>query len=253
MEQEERIPTNLRMLLIMEVVGESGDPISPAEIGRRIGLPKQTIHRLCNTLVKEGFLVHDPAWKGLRPGQRGRNMASSVLSNSRDHMARHQVLMGLSRAVGETVNFVMPEDDGMSYRDRVETDWALRIQLPIGTHVPFHCTASGKVFLASLPKKAREKMLLGLELPPLTPHSITEKKQLETELDKISKQGYALDEGEFMEGMTAIAVPVLDPTNRFHAALAVHGPDQRLTKQTAIARTDLLTDAAKRLSQTIFG
>ena len=79
-----------------------------------------------------------------------------LLYNSRDHMARRQILLNIANKVKETVNFVVPEASGMNYIDRVETDWAFRIQLPIGTNVPFHCTASGKCFLASLsPKKEK--------------------------------------------------------------------------------------------------
>ena len=64
-------------------------------------------------------------------------MASGILHASRLHIARHQILQDVAATVGETVNFVVPEDAGMSYFDRVETDWPFRVQLPVGTHVLF--------------------------------------------------------------------------------------------------------------------
>ena len=57
----------------------------------------------------------------------------------------------LSSKIGETINLVVPDRLNMIYLDRVETNWPLRIQLPIGTQVPFHCTASGKLYLSTLP------------------------------------------------------------------------------------------------------
>ncbi len=160
--------------------------------------------------------------------------------------------MDVARQVGETVNFVVPEDSGMSYVDRVETDWMFRIQLPIGTHVPFHCTASGKCFLASLAPKARRVLVMSLKLDALTPATKTDPTALLNELDRIAKQGYSLDDEEFLEGLIAIAVPVTDTTGRFAAALAFHGPIQRMSVADAIARRDVLQDAAERLRIALF-
>ena len=71
------------------------------------------------------------------------------------HVARHQILKDVAAKTRETVNFVVPQDNGMHYLDRVETDWAFRVQLPRGSNVPFHCTASGKIFMSSLKKAVR--------------------------------------------------------------------------------------------------
>ena len=93
------------------------------------------MHRLFSTLLAEGFLARDDGNNGLRPGRRLRMIASGILHASSAHVARHQVLRALAADIGETVNFVVPEDRGMKYLDRVETDWAFRIQLPVGTAV----------------------------------------------------------------------------------------------------------------------
>jgi len=248
MNETGRIPTNLRTMLILEIVGNSDSPLSPTEINDRLGLPKQTVHRLCATLVEEGFLVYEPSGKRLRPARRLRLMASGILFASRIHVARRQILEDISRQVRETVNFVVPEDTGMSYIDRVETDWAFRVQLPIGTNVPFHCTASGKTFLAGLSKKTRKKMVSALQLKQMTPNTITDPDKLLAELEIIARQGYAIDAEEFMEGMVAISVPVMDSRGRFMAAVAFHGPTIRLTTDTLIARKSLMTEAASKLS-----
>jgi len=106
---EDRIPTNLRAMLILEALGNDDGPLSASDIGRLVGIPKQTAHRLCNTLVDEGYLHRDIAHGLLRPGRRARGMASSILHASVSHIARHQVLEGVAKQIGETVNFVVPE------------------------------------------------------------------------------------------------------------------------------------------------
>ena len=155
----EKIPTSLRTLRILEVIAQSETALTPTEINARLGLPKQTAHRLCARLVAEGYIAYVPGGKRLRPARRLRVLAGGLMSASQVHIARHQILEDVARQVGETVNFVVPEERGMSYLDRVETDWAFRVQLPIGTHVPFHCTASGKTYLASLPPERRARVV----------------------------------------------------------------------------------------------
>ncbi len=252
MHDSRRIPTNLRTLMILEIIGKSDLPMTPTQINAQLGLPKQTIHRLCHTLEGEGFLAHTPGGKGLQPARRMLAMASGIFQASRFHIARHQILVDVARQVGETVNFVMPEEDGMSYVDRVETDWPFRVQLPIGSHVPFHCTASGKTFLAMQPKKTRQRLVKSLYLKKLAANTIENPELLLAELKKIAKQGYALDNEEFMAGMVAIAVPIVDTDGRFVAALAFHGSTMRMTLEMMIGKKQLLEDAASRIGEIMF-
>lgn len=244
-----RIPTNLRMLLILETIGSRSSPMTAAEIGREMGLPKQTIHRLCNTLVSEGYLAQDGS--GLRPGRRARGIASGLLHASTSHIARHRILRHIAAETGETVNFVVPEERGMSYKDRVETDWAFRVQLPVGSHVPFHCTASGKTFLASLKPRDRARIVGSGELEALTPNTVTEPEVLLNELKEIRRRGYAIDNEEFIEGMAAIAVPVRDADGRYMASIGVHGPVLRYSAERAASFAPLLEEAARDLSEVL--
>jgi DNA-binding IclR family transcriptional regulator len=252
MNDETRIPTNLRILRILEILGNSDKPMSPTEINQELGLPKQTVHRLCKTLVIEGYLAKESNGKRLRPARRLRTLASGVLFASRFHLSRHQILIEIAAKVNETVNFVVPEEKGMKYLDRVETDWPFRILLPIGTHVPFHSTASGKTYLASLQPAARKAMVECLNLEKITANTHDNASSLLRELDEVAKQGYALDNEEFVAGMVAVAVPVKDDQNRYCASLAFHGPAQRLSIENARANVDLLTNAAQRMSNALF-
>lgn len=252
-ELDKRIPTNLRTLLILEWIGRQAEAKLPADIGRAIGLPKQTVHRLCNTLLNEGFLARNERDGALRPGRRAREVAAGILHATSFHIARHQILTQLAAEIGETVNFVVPEDQGMSYKDRVETNWAFRIQLPIGTHVPFHCTASGKTFLATLPKPERRRLVYAMQLKAMTPNTITDPEGLLAELQKISRDGYAIDNEEFIAGMVATAVPVRDPSGRYMASLAFHGPVQRVSYEKAIELAPSMRAAAEKVSEVLFG
>ncbi len=251
MADEGRIATNLRTLRILEILGRSERALTPTQINAELGLPKQTIHRLCKTLVDEGYLTTDGPSKGHRPTRKLRSMASGLLFASQFHIGRRQILEDIAERVSETVNFVVPQSEGMIYRERVETDWPFRIQLPIGTHVPFHCTASGKTFLASLPPKARKTMVANLSLKALTDNTLTDPDKLLEEVAQVRKRGYAVDNEEFFEGMVALAVPIKDAAKRYVGALAFHGPTQRVSPETAVMRLDVLVEGARRLSASL--
>ncbi len=252
MADEGRIPTNLRTLLILEVIGRSDTAMTATEINETIGLPKQTIHRLVTMLTHEGFLIREDDGKRFRPSRRLREIGAGVLFASRSYISRHQIMQDVASTVRETVNYVVPEETGMHYLDRVETDWPFRIQLPRGTNVPFHCTASGKTYLASLPVARRKKLVAALALEARSPNSITDPDALLAELSEIASQGYAIDNEELMEGMVALAAPVLDQRGRYIAAIAFHGPTPRLTIDIAKGHLEMLKEASRDLTEALF-
>jgi len=246
----EQVPPNLRAIRILEVLSESPSPLTPTELNEWLGWPKQTVHRLCQTLIDAGILEkHD---KRLYPGRRTNLLASGLADRAAGRVGCHQLLRQVARESGETVNFARPEPRGMSYVDRVETNWAFRVALPVGTHVPFHCTASGKLYMANLPSARRRSFLGSLALTPLTPNTYTDVGELEEELAEIRRSGFSLDREEFHEGMVAIAVPVTDRMGRFYAALAIHGPTQRFSLDDAVAKYDLMEDHASRIGELLF-
>jgi len=251
-EDTDRVPTNLRLLMIAEIVADAGKPMTPSEINRNLGLPKPSIHRLCQTLLAEGYLARDTDPRRLRPARRLRRMAAGLLSTSDTSIARHQALQDVARKVNETVNLVVPEDAGMRYLDRVETEWPFRIQLPVGTNVPFHCTASGKTYLASLPPQRRAQFVEMLELEPHTSNTHTSVSSLLSELDKVARQGHSVDNEEFMDGMVAVAVPIYLQGDRYFGALAYHAPTVRVSRETAEEHLPVLKEGVSKLLNVLF-
>ena len=247
-----RIPTNLRALLILETLAQSGRAMSPTELGAEIGLPKPTIHRLCTTLEGEGFLIREPQDGRLRPARRARVLAAGLQAASRIDISRRLVLKSVAAKIGETCNLVAPGASGMIYLDRVDTLWPLRFQLPVGTEVPFHCTASGKLFLSSYSNRALDTVLATLDLTPKGPNCACTPEALRQRLDQVRAAGYAWDDEEFMAGMIALAVPIRDTGGRFVAALAFHAPMQRVSLEAGREHVPTLQEGAARMEELLF-
>jgi len=243
-----QIPTNLRLLLLLEEVAKVGVPVTPSVVNETLGLPKPTIHRLFATAEAEGFLQRDIDGRSYSPGRRMRLLSINTLSSERVRTVRLAVLKSLAVTVGETCNLAIPEREGMFYLDRVETHWPLRIQLPVGTQVPFHCTASGKMFLSTLRPDYLERFLKNHSLDKQTEKTITNPTKLQEELIKTRDRGYSTDNEEFMPGMTAIAVPILDNMGRLLSTLSIHAPEQRRHLPDLVEYLEPLRTAAEELA-----
>ena len=249
MEDKSQIPTNLRLLLLLEEVAKAGVPVSPSALIDALDLPKPTVHRLLATAEAEEYLQRDVDGRSYGPGKRLRKIAANTLSSERVRTERLLIMKALAEDVGETCNLAAPGRYGMVYLDRVETHWPLRIQLPVGTQVPFHCTASGKMYLSSLRKDRLERMLDSLDLSPRTGRSLSDADSLKTELNETRARGYSTDDEEFMEGMTAVAVPILDDRDRLLTTLSIHAPVQRHRVEGLRAHLPRLQEAADRLRE----
>lgn len=245
------IPTNMRLPMVLEAVAQAGVPVTPTEVNARLGLPKPTIHRLFATLEAEGFLQRELDGRSYTAGRRLRKLSINVLSSLRVRTARLAVLNALADEIGETCNIAVPDRDAMTYLDRVETKWPLRIQLPIGSHVPFACTASGKMYLATLNNAHLQRFLGAARLEARTPDTITDRALLRHEIQRTRDRGYAQDAEEYMEGMIALAVPINDDQNRLLSTLSFHAPTQRLALEDAKAHLPRLRHAAGELSQLV--
>ncbi len=246
--RRETIPTNLRLLIVIEEIARAGVPVTPTTVNAELGLPKPTIHRLFSTLEEEGFLQRDLDGRTYSPGPRLRQMAGSVLSSLRIRTARQAILKRLSREIGETCNIALPDRDAMIYLERVETEWPLRIQLPTGTRVPFYCTASGKMYLSSLTPNHLKSYLSGTDMVRRTENTICDPDRLLGEVKEIRRNRYSLDREEFMDGMIALAVPIQDVNGRLMATLSFHAPRPRFDAETAVRFLDPLRRTAEELS-----
>ncbi len=162
MSESNRVATNMRLFHILDVMAAQQAPLTPSEINQHLNWPKQTVHRLCKSMVEEGFLLYDVSGKRLLPSANLRTIANGLLASDWHTSAMHQILEKLSHKVKETVNFVIPEHEGMIYRDRVQTNWAFQIHLPVGTLLLFYCTASRKTYLPSITPNLRRTMVVRL-------------------------------------------------------------------------------------------
>jgi IclR family acetate operon transcriptional repressor len=239
-----------RALLLLEILAKAEEPPTLNELMAMAELPKATAHRFVTLLEKLGFAQRTMDGKRYEVGHRLTALAVDAMRHSFQLAPRRAILSGLVKEVGETCNITMLDGAQLIYLDRVESDWPLQIRLKIGSRVPIHCTASGKLFLSLAPRSLRQALLQTHPLHKYTPRTIVDLAALETELDKIRETKIGTDNEEFIEGMTAVAVPVLDSKGNICATVAMHGPTSRLPLARAMALVPALKRTASAIEQT---
>lgn len=238
-----------RVLEILEAVATAERPVTPTELSETLNIPKATIHRLCATLESQGFLQTRLSGRGLLPGHRFHRSALGVLASSPYRAQRHAILTNLSHEIGETCNISIPDGSEMIYFDRAETHWPVRIQLQVGSRVPAYSTASGKMYLSSLPTTKRQRILTNTHLLPHTQNTITVLEELETELALTKSRGFSADNEEYIEGMVAMAVPITDRQDRLYATVSFHAPIMRVPFESLTSYLPVLQNAGIQLSE----
>ena len=236
-----------RSLRLLSLLANEGRALSLADLAARLALPKGTAHRICTQLLAGGFLARDVDERSFVVGPALRRLAFDTLNHGVVRGQRHDVLAALVGQVGETCNFTTLDGTQVLYLDRVEAQWPLRLTLDVGSHVPLHCTASGKLFLAQMPQAARDALIAQLPMPRMTRNTIVSAKGLRAECDRIAEQGYSCDREEFIAGLIAVAVPVHADDGSARAAIAVHAPVARMTLEGAVEQLPALQSAAKRM------
>jgi len=243
--------TTLRAFGLLELVASAEEPPTLEELTRGSGLPKPTVYRILQLLIRGELVEREVSAKRYAAGRRLGELSFAVQMHSPLRRERHAILARLVEEIGETCNFTMVDGNEVVYVDRVETTAVVRLHMRIGSRVPLHCTASGKLFLAHLAPASARRLIRAAPLRRYTERTITQPEALERELAKIRLSGIGTDSGEFLEGSVCLAVPVIDPRGRVCAAVAVHGPAPRMSLRRGYTFLPAMRRAAGAIAATL--
>lgn len=239
----------LRLFALLEVIASKDKFLSLQDLAEETDIPKPTLHRMLQQLESAGLLERSGDSRQYGTGVRLRKLAENLLLNDTFHGARHGVLRSLVNEVGESCNLTALSGSEVMYLDRVETPAPLRFYLHSGSRVPVHCSASGKLLLAGMTPSQRQRLLAHASLEAFTPKTLINLDALEEEIKQVKRQGFALDNEEFLPGLLCIAVMVPSNSGRSNLCVAVQAPIMRLTPDKALGLLPALHRAADALSR----
>jgi DNA-binding IclR family transcriptional regulator len=222
---------------------EAADTLTISEIGRRLGVSRSTAYRLLSVLEHRGFVRQDPRTKAFSAGPALLRVGLAAAGRSDIRAALHPLLERIVARVGETSHLVVLDRGDAFYIDCVESAQMIRATSRVGTTLPAHVAAAGKVLLANLPA-AQLDDLLSQPLTGMTRRSKTSVASIRRELKQVGSRGWALNDGESEVGLRAVSVLV--PAERtgvgIDAAITVAGPADRMDEKRIAEIADVLVD-----------
>jgi DNA-binding IclR family transcriptional regulator len=241
-----------KALAVLDALSDQPQAVGLPDLSVRLELPRQTVHRLLGQLERAGLVVRDPTRERYSVGPRLAKLSFATLRSLNQAAPIRAILQSLVEEIGETCNIGVLDGLDYVYLQRIECDWPLRLHIEIGSRLGAHSVSGGKVLLANLDAKLGRRLLRSRKLAPATSHTIIRVGELEAELAKIRKLGFALNDQENMDGIVGAAVPVVDPKGNVLAAVGVQGPLPRLTLEACRRFVPRMRQAAERIARVWF-
>jgi DNA-binding IclR family transcriptional regulator len=237
-----------RAFAILEEVARHREGIGLADLSKLVGLHNSTTFHLAKTMVSLGYLRQEKDSKRYRVGRPLFALAAGALDEIEMVNLATPLLEELSRDTGESGHFAVRMGDAVVVIARTSGPGAFQLTDRVGVVRPAHCTALGKIILASLRPDQLKRFVERVDMKPSTEKSITSTSTLLREIAEIKRSGIAFDDGEFNSEVRCIAVPVMDFTGQVIGALGISGPIWRLSNQVLQGHAKIVRAAANRLS-----
>ncbi len=237
-----------RAFAILEEVALHREGIRLGDLSRRVGLHNSTTFHLVRTMVLLGYLRQMPGTKCYRIGRPLFTLAASALDETEMVTLATPVLESLSRATEESCHFAVRSGDDVVVLARTAGTGAFQLAERAGVVRPAHCTALGKVLLASLSPDQLEDFLNRRPLTSFTPKTITDPELLRREIEEARRNGIAYDDGEFNAEVRCVAVAVRNFSGQVVGAVGVSGPVWRLSLAALQDKARLVRERAATLS-----
>lgn len=226
---EPSIQSLARADAILEVVARS--PTGAArlrDITAATGLNKTTVFNLVDSLIALRFLSRDVTSRGYRLGLRNLQLGRIVELQMDLIGAARASLMELCRTTGETVNLATPFNFEAIIVDSLEGSHSMRVTSYAGTPASYHSTSCGKAILAFLSEAERQAIYVARPFTAQTPNTVTDADQLEAQLEKVRKYGFAFDLEENELAANCVAAPLFDMFGTVIGSISVAGPAARM-------------------------
>ena len=210
-----------------------------ADIADELGMSRSTTHRYVITLVALGYLEQGASRK-YRLGLRVTDLGMSALNSTGLREHAHPYLEELRQRTTYTANLGVLDGSDVLYVDRVRSyrrgQDSIDLDLHTGSRLPAYCTSMGKLLLANLPESEQKDLIASIKLTKRGPNTVTSKKALREELDKIQAANFAVNDQELAAGLYAIAAPVRNDARDVVAAV-------NLSAHSSMISLDELVDA----------
>ncbi len=221
---EAAAPMVERAFQVLDLLMVSDQGLGLSELARALTMSKGSMHRLLKTLEHCGAVALDKE-RLYVIGPRIYKLAAYVRGTGLRRLAL-PVMQRLVPLIGETLFLGRVEQEHIHVLETVEAGnehLYPHISVPRGTRVPLLAGAVGRLVLANWTPEQRRRWLEKQGLPRFTEASLTDVEQFLRAVEEAATTGLAVDHGEYLAGVNAVAVPITGPENSLVALLCALG------------------------------
>ena len=218
-----------RGLAVIRAFDANNPHMTLSEVAVRTGLTRATARRFLHTLVELGYVRTDGKTFALTALVL--QLGYSYLSALTLPQLAQPHLEELSVRLGESTSAAVLDGNDIFYVARVATRRIMTVGITVGTRFPAYATSMGRVLLAGLPDPELRAYLDTVTLEALTPRTVTTRKDLVAELEKVRIQGWCLLDQELELGLMSVAAPVRNAAGKTVAAVNVSLQAQNVAGQ----------------------
>jgi IclR family KDG regulon transcriptional repressor len=241
-----------RALDVLQVFIAHEGEVSLSDISKSSGLNVSTVYRIISVLRKNGYVIPGDSRGKYLIGAKFLEFSSIVKSTLKIEDLARPFMQNLQKLSNESVHISRVQGYQMSYLEIIHSTQVLRIIPVIGVDAPLHCTAAGKVFLAQLSDKKFKKLFKsGKSLESYTSNTITDINELKKQLERVRKDGVAIDREECVLGVTDIAAPIMDSDGKLLACLGTFVPSPRATDEKIASLIPMIRNCALEISRAL--
>lgn len=242
-----------RALSIIETLAEDDEGYRLSDLAIRTGLSTSTVHRLLATLESRRFVQFDRAASKWHVGSRAFTVGASFARRRNFSTQAIPYLRKLRDLTRETANLAVVDDEFIIVLTRMESREIMRSLTQVGGRVAMVTSGVGKAVLATYSDEDVGAVIRHHGMPRLTEKSIVRPSDLFRELEKIRKQGFALDDEEACMGLRCIAAVVYNDCAEPLAAISVSGMTSRLTDHRLPEVGQIVREVAGELTVALGG
>jgi len=242
------VPALRRAVRILDMIAESGDTPTAAQVARLLGLPKSTAHGLLGTMLELNLLskTHDG---GFALGPHVMKWSAGFLSRS-DMTAEFQRHFVDEPALKQyTVTLSVLDGREVVYLSCRNSDRPLGFTFKIGMRLPAVYTATGKALLSGLAPSELESLFTGEWPTPLTEHGVSSLPALREEFKAMHRQGYSIDDGQVRKGMVCVGSVIRGHDNLYVGGIAISLMESEATPATVARTGEALRQSANAISE----
>ncbi len=219
-----------RGLEILRAFSRRRKRMTLSEVAAETGMTRAAARRFLLTLVREGYAVADGKLFDLTP--QVLELGFSVISSMGVWDVARPFLQSLSEEIEESVSAAVLDGRDVVYVAGAQYHRVISVGVTIGSRLPAHCTATGRVLLAMRPEAEWGGLIAGLDLRPVTPRTVTEPAAFRRVLQGVREKGWALVDQELETGLLSVAVPLRRRSGEVAGAINVGVPSLRATPET---------------------